>query len=275
VSGAGASLGLTARVAAAVAPAVEATVQAQTAFSARCSTPRRKAPSEWRRVMLDGFGENIRLGEWGKPGGRWEHPGGMWKARAAGARDTSGRGVYNSMKTTSQHDSLLDVYIHSEGSTRYVAAPIPLVGDRRGMRISLCMRTSEIPGYKIAFLLWPRDGDGNAQGEIDFPENKLLRTNTNAFMHYDPRPRSGKFQDWYDGGVHVLGWHVFTMQWRPSHDYVSFWVDGVRIGRSIKPQVPDGPMHYVMQMETYPRDPLPAPTSGHVLVDWFTIDVPR
>lgn len=226
--------------------------------------------------MTDGFGETIPLGEWGRPGGKWEFPGGMWRGRTAGYKDSSGRGTYNSPKTTSQHDGLLDVWIHSEGSTRYVAAPIPLVGNTTGQRISLCMRADQIPGYKIAFLLWPNEGPGNYHGEINFPEGRLLTTGSaHGFMHYDPEPSSGKTQDAYDSGVNLQSWHVFTMEWHPHQHYVSFHLDGRLVGRSERPEVPDGPMHYVMQMETYMAgQELPPPAAGHVLVDWFTIDVP-
>jgi hypothetical protein len=35
-------------------------------------------------------------------------------------------------------------------------------------------------------------------------------------------------------------------------------------------------MHYIMQVETYMAGQvLPPPASGHVLVDWVTIEVPR
>ena len=227
--------------------------------------------------MSDSFNENIPLGEWGKVGGRWEFPGGMWRARPAGYKDSSGRGTYNSPKTTSQHDGLLDVWIHSEGSTRYVAAPIPLVGDTHGQRISLCMRADQIPGYKIAFLLWPSNGPGNYHGEINFPEGRLLTTaSAHAFMHYDPKPADGKNQDAYDTNTAVMSWHVFTMEWHPGRHYAAFYLDGQLVGRSERPEVPNGPMHYVMQMETYMSgQELPPPAAGHVLVDWFTIDVPN
>ena len=247
-----------------------------TTVSGSCATGPGSAPSGWRRVMADSFSEDIPLGEWGKPGGRWEFPGGMWRARTAGYRDSSGRGTYNSPKTTSQHDGKLDVWIHSEGSTRYVAAPIPLVGNTVGQRVSLCMRADQIPGYKIAFLLWPDEGPGNYHGEIDFPEGKLLSTGSaHAFMHYDPKPSSGKQQDAYDSNVNLMSWHTYTMEWHPNRHYASFYLDGRLIGRSEKSEVPDGPMHYVMQMETYlAGQDLPPPAQGHVLVDWFTIDVP-
>ena len=254
------------------------------------------APLGWNRAMTDAFNANIPLGSWGTVGGH-ETPGGVWRPRPDAARDgtyrdSSGRGVYSAGRTTSQHDGVLDVWIHSEvagkpwvhdpAGQRYVAAPIPLVGDTDGQRISLCMRADAIPGYKLAFLLWPESGPGNQYGEIDFPELRLVTPSTaHAFVHYDPKPVSGKQQDAYDSGVGTAAWHVYTIEWDPgspssqTDDYVAFFVDGREVGRSTGSIVPDGPMHYVMQMETYlPGQDLPPPAQGHVLVDWFTIDVP-
>ena len=225
--------------------------------------------------MSDSFSKDISRGQWGKPGGRHEHPSGKWLARAAGAKDTSGRGTYNTMKTTSQHNGLLDVWIHTENGTRYVAAMRPRIEERRAMRVSVCMRAEVIPGYKVVYMLWPTTGQGNSNGEIDYPEAKLNLTSTaNAFMHYDPEPQSGKFQDWYDADVSLQRWHTYTMKWHAGRDYVTFHVDGRRIGRSEGPKVPDGPMIYIMQHETWPQGSLPGHASGHILVDWITIDIP-
>jgi hypothetical protein len=214
--------------------------------------------------------------EW-TPIGAWPGPAaaGSWRNRQAGYTDSSGRGVYDSSKTVSEHDGLLDVWIHSEGDTRFVAAPIPLLGDTVGQRISLCMRTDVIPGYKVAFLLWPSEGNGNDRGEIDFPEGKLDGGGSpHAFMHYDPKPPSGKAQDAYNSGVSFHDWHTYTVEWHPGGGYTAFYLDGWLLGKSTQ-FVPRGPMHYVMQIETYlGGDPLPPPAEGHVYVDWVTISTP-
>ena len=217
------------------------------------------------------FGEWTGLGSWPGPGSA-----GDWRNRQAGYTDSSGRGTYDSGRTVSEHDGVLDVWIHSEGDTRYVAAPIALLGDTVGQRISMCMRADVIPGYKIAFLLWPSEGNGNERGEIDFPEGKLAAgASPHAFMHYDPKPAGGKQQDAYNSGVSLQDWHVYTMEWHPRAGYVSFYVDGWLLGTSTQ-YVPQGPMHYVMQMETYlGSEPLPPPAEGHVLVDWVTISTPN
>lgn len=176
----------------------------------------------------------------------------------------------------SEHDGLLDVWIHSEGGTRYVAAPVSRLGGTLGARISVCMRADAIPGYKIAFLLWPTQGVGNTLGEIDFPEGRLTQSSAYAFMHYAPKPTTNPKQDAYDSGASLQQWHVYTVEWNPlaAQPYVDFSVDGSRIGRSVS-HIPVVPMFYVMQIETQlGSDPLPPAAEGHVLIDWLTIDVP-
>jgi hypothetical protein len=71
------------------------------------------------------------------------------------------------------------------------------------------------------------------------------------------------------------------MEWNPgssaqSDDYASFYVDGRLLGRSTGANVPDGPMHYLIQTETYVAgQALPPPASGHILFDWITIATPN
>ncbi len=211
-----------------------------------------------------------------------------WQNRV-GARDSSGRGVYDSSKTVSERNGLLDIWIHSETSgkpgvhdpagQRYVAAIVSKLGPTKGAKITICMRTDVIPGYKLAYLLWPSEGIGNQLGEIDFPEGKLsgLPATAKAFMHYAPKPTSGKHQDWYDTGKPLQQWHAYTIEWNPkaSPPYAKFYLDGQLIGHSTK-YVPTVTMRYIMQNETYVKGQLlPAPAQGHIQVDWITIDVPN
>jgi hypothetical protein len=229
-------------------------------------------PAGWQRVVTSDFNETTALGAWPGP-----EAARFWKNRQRGS-DTSGRGTYDSSKTISEANGILDVWIHSEGDRRYVAAPVSAIGATHGARISVCMRADAMPGYKIAFLLWPTEGDGNSLGEIDFPESKLdgPPTTAHAFMHYAPEPSDGKRQDWFDSGAFLQDWHAYTIEWNPkaSQPYVRFFVDGRLIGESTQ-FVPWVPMFYVMQIETYlGNEPLPPPTQGHVQVDWATIEVP-
>jgi hypothetical protein len=223
------------------------------------------------------FNETTPVGSWPGPAAAQ-----AWRNRQAGATDSSGRGTYHSGKTVSEHNGVLDIYIHSEGNVRYVAAIIANLGDTYGQRINLCMRADRIPGYKHVFMLWPGTGQGNSHGEIDYPEGKLTPDGVgNAFMHYSPKPASNPKQDAYNTGMSTVGWHVYTIEWDPgssaqTDDYASFYVDGRLIGRSTGAKVPDGPMHYLMQFETYVAgQALPPPAAGHILIDWITIATPN
>ncbi len=241
------------------------------------------APSGWTRKVTSTFSETTALGRWPGPVAAQ-----AWQNRARG-KDTSGRGMYDSSKTVSERNGVLDIWMHSEttgkpgvhdpAGQRYVAAVVSKLGPTKGARITLCMRADVIPGYKIAYLLWPSEGNGNQLGEIDFPEGKLsgLPAMPNAFMHYAPKPTSGKMQDWYDSRVAVQQWHAYTIEWNPkaSTPYAKFYVDGRLIGHSTR-YVPTVTMRYIMQNETYlGGDALPAPAQGHLQIDWATIDLPN
>ncbi len=186
-------------------------------------------PAGWTRRIASSFDEVTALGSWPGPIAAKS-----WKNRQRGP-DSSGRGTYDSSKTVSEHDGLLDVWVHSEGDRRYVAAPVSNIGATVGARISICMRADAIPGYKIAFLLWPTEGSGNSMGEIDFPEAQLKPSATaHAFMHYAPEPPSDPKQDPYDSGASLQEWHSYTIEWNPraSQPYVKFFADGRLIGHS-------------------------------------------
>lgn len=241
------------------------------------------APAGWTRATTSTFSETTPLGSWPGPVAAAQ-----WKNRQAGAKDSSGRGTYDSSRTVSEGNGLLDIWIHSEVSgkpgvhdpagQRYVAAIVSKLGATKGARISICMRADTILGYKLAYLLWPSSGSGNQLGEIDYPEGKLtgLPATAHAFMHYAPKPSSGKHQDWYDSLVALQGWHAYTIEWNPkaSTPYAKFFIDGRLIGHSTN-YVPTVTMTYIMQNETYVGgQALPAPAQGHIQVDWLTIDLP-
>lgn len=253
------------------------------AGSSRCAQQMAASAGEgWRRVLSSSFDEVTPLGAWPGPIAAKD-----WRSRQAGATDSSGRGTYDSSKTVSEGGGLLDVWIHSavDGAPhvhnpdgrRYTAAPIPTMGHTLGARISICMRADVVPGYKIAFLQWPDEGPGNFNGEIDFPEARLLdHASPTAFMHYAPKPSSGKDQDAYETGASLQDWHVYTTEWNPiaPDPYVKFFLDGALIGHSTE-HVPTRPMQLVLQIETFlSGQELPPPAQGHVQIDWVTIDVP-
>ena len=256
---------------------------AQSTIGGQCGPVPAGAPAGWRRVVTSTFSETTPMGAWPGPVAARD-----WRNRQAGARDSSGRGIYDSSKTVTEANGVLDIWLHSEvagrprvhdpNGQRYVAAPVAAMGPQLGQRISICMRGDVIPGYKLAYLLWPTEGTGNSLGEIDFPEARLIGppASAKAFMHYAPKPASGKLQDAFESGASLQQWHTYTMEWNPraATPYVSFSVDGQPLGRSTQ-FVPRVPMLYIMQMETFvDGQALPPGAEGHVQVDWITIDLP-
>lgn len=74
---------------------------------------------------------------------------------------------------------MLDLFLHTRGGTPIGAAPVPIVtkawqGQTYG-RYSVRFRADALPGYKVAWLLWPAS-DSWSEGEIDFPEGGLEST---------------------------------------------------------------------------------------------------
>lgn len=272
-------------VASSVNSLLNQTSLAPPASGSRCAIPMpTTAPGGWIRKVTSTFSETTALGRWPGPVAA-QH----WQNRPAGAKDSSGRGTYDSSKTVSERNGMLDIWIHSESAgkpgvhdpagQRYVAAIVSKLGPTKGARITLCMRSDVIPGYKLAYLLWPSEGTGNSMGEIDFPEGKLsgLPATAHAFMHYAPKPSSGQLQDYYDTRVPLQQWRAYTIEWNPkaATPYAKFYLDGRLIGHSTK-YVPTVTMRYIMQMETYVGgQALPAPAQGHIQIDWATIDLPN
>jgi len=191
----------------------------------------------------------------------------------SGLSDTSGRGTYLPSRVLSVTNGSLDWYIHSEAGRHLVAAPIPMgyAGQTYG-RYSVRFRSDPLPGYKIAFLLWPTS-DRWDEGEIDWPEGDLngrmspasaVRGSfANGAMTFDPPVRS-----W--SATNSAGWHVATTEWTPGK-VRWFWDDSLVTETTISSGVPTTPMRWTLQAETAIGGPAPAGSvSGHLAVDWVT-----
>ncbi|MFW3170530.1 glycoside hydrolase family 16 protein [Geodermatophilus sp. CPCC 206100] len=125
-------------------------------------------------------------------------------------------------------------------------------------------RADELPGYKIAWLLWP-DDDNWHDGELNFPEAWLDAGETiYGFAHeIGPDPHVNAFTA--DTGQTLREWHTAVIEWRP--DSVTFSLDGVPYRTTDPVAVPQVPMYWSMQTETQPTPPSPD-VSGTVYVDY-------
>jgi len=224
-----------------------------------------------------------------------------------GAHDTSGHGSYDSGRTLSVHDGVLDIWLHSTRQSgrwkHWVAAILPKWGCPDGsanswtgddgrrvchdFRYGRVQITSAVDrhysptGYKTAWLLWPASNRW-ADGEIDYPES--CRDLTGPFCHAVHSTGNPRIQDFNTVAADLTGprlghgravvMHTAEMTWR--RDRVTFTLDGRRVGetrRSRNLTIPRDPMHYVLQTETQTGGE-PAPPNraeGHIRVDRLRI----
>jgi Glycosyl hydrolases family 16 len=218
----------------------------------------------WHQIFTDDFTAPVALGAFPtSSNGRWSSYPTPW-------RDTSKNGAYSTAKVVSVANGILDKFIHYDGDYR-VAALVPVLpgGGTNQLygRYAIRFRADAIPGYKVAWLLWPQSGTWPGDGEIDFPEGSLTET-IKAFMHHKGAT-SGGDQDAYATGARFTSWHTAVIEWAPSS--VKFFLDGTLIGHSTS-RVPNTPMHWVIQTETNVSSTKP-PTDaqGHVQIDWVAI----
>jgi len=187
--------------------------------------------------------------------------------------DTSGQGVYTPDKVLSVKDGKLDFFLHRSGGKPRVASVVPFGYDgQRYGRYSIRFRADTMPGYKIAFLLWPTS-DNWLDGEIDWPEGELNGQfyGVSAIKdsplkgpdRFDPTTRNTSATD-------GTGWHVATTEWTPGK--VKWFWDGELVGETTMPDgVPNTGMRWTLQAETKDGADAgtPAPSvSGHIEVDW-------
>lgn len=235
----------------------------------------------WRMIFNDGFDTNVPLGQFPVPGGKWGAYPNTYK-------DTSKNGTYDPQKTISVANSVMNIHMFTDstGVVR-VAAPVPYIqppvqekwpGQLYG-RYSVMARFPDLmPGFKVAWLLWPDVGtnttgspDGiGGNGEIDFPEHGLgQQTHTQGFMH---KQNATVGNDQYATGniaVATNGWHEYTIEW--SANLCRFLIDGVVKGSSTD-RVPKTQMHWVIQCETQLSGGKPLPNvQGDIEIDWVAI----
>ena len=106
-------------------------------------------------------------------------------------------------------------------------------------------RSDLLPGYKVAWLLWPDSGRWPGDGEIDFPEGDL-DGRVCGYVHHQEGTSPGD-QDATCSGESFQGWHTAVIEWTPA--YVRFVLDGATL-RVTTSRLPTTSMHWVLQTET-------------------------
>jgi hypothetical protein len=177
--------------------------------------------------------------------------------------DTRGFGVYDSDRVVSVRDGILTQHLRapSSGPAAVVSITPPPHVQTYG-RYEVRFRADEVPGYKIAWLLWPHD-DNWTNGELNFPEVWLHRGQTiEGFSHEIGNPDVNAFV--VDTGQPFDTWHTAVIEWRPQS--LTFSLDGATYRTTDPHAIPSVPMFWSLQTEASWR---PAPgTSGNVQIDY-------
>ena len=239
-------------------------------------------PTPWRLIFEDGFDTPVPLGSFPTAVSN------RWGAYPTTYRDTSKNGVYDPGRTISIQDSVMRIHMHTDatGVVR-VAAPVPYIrtptstqkwpGQLYGRYAIRARFPHPMPGYKVAWLLWPDSGTNTTgspsgvggNGEIDYPEHGLdQQVKTSGFMH---RQDATVGNDQYSCSVNTdtRQWHEYVTEWSPN--LCRFLCDGVEIGRTTE-RVPCTPMHWVIQCETRLSGGVPDPSvAGDIEIDWVAI----
>ena len=231
------------------------------------------APAEdlpgWDLVLSEDFDTDAELGEFADVYPGWAQYDGYRDTSRDLGRDQRHQGVYDSATTTTVQDGLVDVHVHTKDGTPQVMALTPTPdgeawnGQLYG-RYSVRFRADDVPGYKIAWLLWPVSDDW-VEGEIDFPEGQLGGKIVANSHDVTGDPSVNAFSR--GTGVTMDDWHTATIEWSPSR--VAFVLDDRRWTTSEPDAIPTTPMRWVLQIETeLSSEPPPADEEGHVQIDW-------
>ncbi len=220
----------------------------------------------WRQTYAQDFNTPAALGRVGQVYGQ--------ELRGySGHADTSGNGTYSPDLVLSASGGKLDFFLHTAGGKPRVAAVLPFGYDgQKYGRYSIRFRSDPLPGYKIAFMLWPTSNDWN-EGEIDWPEGNL-----NGHMLATSRVK-GSLEDGVmdvDPPVHRYSptdssdWHVATTEWSPGK--IKWFWDGELVSETtLRSGVPNTNFRWTLQAETEVGDGATRPSgqvAGHLQVDW-------
>jgi beta-glucanase (GH16 family) len=222
------------------------------------------------QTLAEDFDRDAALGSFGAAYPGYDgYDGGRDTSRNFG-RPLAEQGLWNDATTSTVAGGVYDCRLHTQGGTPQVCALTPSpdgrwrTGARYG-RYSVRFRIDPVPGYKIAWLLWPASGRWR-DGEIDFPEAALDGSVTGAAHDVEGRP---EHDQWYvDLHTPLTGWHTATITWVPGR--ITFDLDGRSVSTTDPAALPRVPMRWALQAETrLAATPPDAAASGHIRIDWL------
>lgn len=235
--------------------------------------PTADAFSGYTQILTEDFDTNFPEGQLGAVLPRWDGYQGQPDGNVAGLTwDTKQVSAAGSVVT-----------MRNSGGTAHCQAITPIFRDAANSggswntqavkygKFSIRLKARGQQGYKIAFLLWPTDGDWN-KGEIDYPEGDLISaspsepwTMTANSHNVAGNPVDGKYKD-SNVAIDDGKWHTATIDWDATG--VRFYMDGVLFHNVTDPNyIPTTPMRWELQAETTPGQVLPNNTA-YVDIDW-------
>ena len=172
---------------------------------------------------------------------------------------------------------MLNKYLHTENGVHMVAAILPKIpgatarGGLPAGRYAVRFRADAVPGYKVAWLLWPDSGVWPRDGEIDFPEGNLDGTisglHAPAERHAPAATRTPS-----TAPRRFTSWHTAVTEWTPGPVPL---LRSTAWSSATPAAVPNTPMHWVIQTETGLGRPARPPRPANVQIDWVAVWVPQ
>lgn len=234
----------------------------------------------WHQIFADDFTTDVPVGGFSGCDASSRTCSGLpsavrskWWAYPDGWLDTSKQGTYMPSKTISIANGMMRLDLHTQNGVHMAAAPVPILpgaigsegGQVHGRYEVRFLVERPVPGYKIAWLLWPDSENFPGDGEIDFPEGDLSDV-IDGFVHH-MNGVGGADQDAYGTAVRMSsGWHTALIDWTAKS--CAFILDGMTIGTTTN-RIPSTPMHWVLQSET--NNITDNAASAEILIDWVTV----
>lgn len=204
-------------------------------------------------------------------------------------------GYYDPSICSAAADGILKIhpYVSADGTIhRAMIKPRAfneLNGYHLGGRYEVCFQADNIPGVKVAWLLWPKTDAWPRDGEIDFPECDL-RTGIDigGFMHWQGGTSGSSQSGIAATGVDVVttGWNRCVIEWRPNavtpaSSTLKFILNGTTVGNFSGALVPNTLMNWRLMTESDLRwntsggyVPVNPTASGYVRIAWVAIWTP-
>lgn len=227
--------------------------------------------SGWKFVDRDDFLTPYPMGAFGP---NFDDVPAQYKGRlhvyGADWRDTSG--VMYQPGRISVEDGIMRFNMQADSAGGH-GATLQIGNNLSAMRCTWRFKAVGAPGWKTAHLLWPNiDANWPEYGEIDFPEGEIGGGPVAGYIHVQGGGRNGERQRIVPTNAWHKDWNVFCTEYVAGH-HVTLELNGQQIYYMNGPEVPKGPMHWVIQNESSMAGIKAAPGATCLgELDWYTLE---